>query len=172
MTVDQEPDTENGPPRMGRGRAVVVTLLGAAILAAALFVVTSTLRRAEQAKLPSALKQAPPDTAFVGFRASIRRRLRALSIRCASKRKDFGWNITPSQDSLSRECDSAIAAVLARVAVLDTVKRQHRQAAADSVKAEYERARLKVRIFTRSGMRRDLPDEDSLDTELRRFISG
>ncbi len=170
--MDRQPTPETGPPRLGRGRVVVVTLLGGAILAVALFVVASTLRRVEPAKLPPSLKQAPPDTALVNFRASIRRKLRALSTRCASKRKDLGRSMTPSQDSLGRECDSAIAAVLVRVAALDTVKRQHRQEAADSVKAVYERAKLKVRVFTRSGLRHDLLDEDSLDTELRRFISG
>jgi hypothetical protein len=79
--------------------------------------------------------------------------------------------MTPEQDSLSRECDAALASVLARVAALDTVRRENRSAAADDVRAEYEQARLKVRVFTRSGPRPDEIDEDSLDKELRRFIS-
>jgi hypothetical protein len=172
LTVDQQPIPETGPPRHGRGRIVVGAVLAAAILAAALFVVVRSLRSVEPAALPPSLKTPPPDTALVAFRASIRRRVRTLSARCASKRKEFGEELTAEQDSLSRGCDSAIAAVLARVAALDTVKRENRKEAADSVRAEYERAKLKVRVFTRSGLRRDQIDEDSLDAELEKFVSG
>jgi hypothetical protein len=172
LTVDEQQTPETGRPRQGRAWVVVVTVLAAAFLAVALLVVIKSLRSVEPATLPPALKMAPPDTALVNFRASIRRRVRTLSARCASKRKELGKGMAPEQDSLSQGCDSAIAAVLARVAALDTVKRENRQAAADSVKAEYERAKLKVRIFTRSRLQRDRIDEDSLDAELRRFISG
>jgi len=170
--VDEQPTPETGQPRRGRAPVTVITALAAVILAVALFVVIRSLRSVEPVALPPALKTAPPDTSLVSFRASIRRRVRTLSTRCASKRKQLGEGMAPEQDSMSRECDSAIAAVLARVAALDTVKRENRKAAADSVKAEYERAKLKVRVFTRSGLRQDQIDEDSLDRELRKFISG
>ena len=169
MDVQQTP--EIGTTRRARVRVIVIGVLAVATLAVALIVVAWSLRRVEPATLPPALKTAPPDTALVVFRASMRRKVRTLSKRCASKRKEFGAAMTPEQDLMGRECDSAIAGALARIAALDTVKRADRKAAADSVKAEYERARLKVRVFTRSGQQGGEIDEDSLDEELRKFIS-
>ena len=171
MTVNEPQTPESGQPRRGRARVIVIAVLAAATLVAALFVVASSLRKVQPEALPPALRTAPPDTALVVFRASMRRKLRNLSARCESKRTQFSEGMTPEQDSMSRGCDSAIAAVLARVAALDTVKRENRKGAAEGVKAEYERAKLKVRVFTRSGLRRDGTDEDSLDEELRKFIS-
>ena len=55
--------------------------------------------------------------------------------------------------------------------MLDTVRRENRKVASDSVKAEYERAKLKVRTFTRSGLQSDMIDEDSLDEEIKKLIS-
>jgi hypothetical protein len=169
--MDEKPTPKTRQSGHGRARVLAFTVLAVAVLAMALFVVVRSLRNVEPATLPPALKKAPPDTALTGFRASIRRRVRILSARCASKRKGLGEEMTAEQDSMSQECDSAIAAILARVAALDTVKREHRKEAADSVKAEYERAKLNVRTFTRSGSRRDRIDEDSLDAELEKFIS-
>jgi len=146
-------------------------VLAAAALAVALLVVATSLRKVKPEPLPPALKTAPPDTALAVFRANTRRKVRNLSARCESKRKQMGSRMTSVQDSVGRECDSAIASVLGRIAALDTVSRENRRAAADSVKAEYERAKLKVRVFTRTGRRSDLIDEDSLDLEIKKLIS-
>ena len=146
-------------------------VLAAAALAIALFVVVRSLRNVKPEPLPPSLKTAPPDTALVAFRGSIRRKVRNLSVRCESKRKLLGSRMTPLQDSLSRESDSAITSVLGRISALDTVRRENRKMAADSIRAGYERAKLKVRIFTRSASRSDLIDEDSLDREIKKLIS-
>ena len=169
MDVQQTP--EAGPAGRPRARAAVISVLAAAALAVALVVVARSVRRVEPAPLPSALRTAPPDTALVSFRAGIRRKVKTLAARCASKRKQLGEGMTLEQASMSRKCDSAIASVLVRVAALDTVKREGRKAAADGVRAEYERAKLEVRAFTRSGLRRELVDGDSLDEELKKLIS-
>jgi hypothetical protein len=169
--VDEQQTPEAGRPRTGRAAAAVGIVLAAAAVAAALFVVATSIRKVKPEPLPPALQTAPPDTALVVFRASMRRKVMNLSARCESKRKRFDGRMTPGQDSLGRECDSAIASVLVRIAAFDTVKRENRNAASDSVKAEYERAKLKVRTFTRSGLRGDTIDEDSLDEEIKRLIS-
>jgi len=169
--VDEQQTPQAGRPRAGRAAAVVGVVLAAAALAVALFVVARSLRKVKPEPLPPALRTAPPDTALVIFRANTRRKVRNLSARCESKRKQFGNRMTPAQDSMGRECDSAIASVLGRIAALDTVKRENRKAASDSVRAEYERAKLKVRVFTRSGRRSDMIDGDSLDEEIKKLIS-
>jgi hypothetical protein len=145
--------------------------LAALALAIAGFVVVRSFRQVVPETLPPSLRPVPPDTALVAFRASIRRKVMNLSDRVESRRKQFGNRMTPAQDSLSRECDSAIALVRSRIAALGTVSREQRKTMADSVKAEYERAKLKVRAFTRSASQSDLIDEDSLDREIKKLIS-
>ena len=140
-------------------------------LAIAGFVVVRNFSKVVPETLPPALRPVPPDTALAAFRASIRRKVMNLSDRVASRRKQFGDRMTPVQDSLGRECDSAIALVRSRIAELDTASREQRKAMADSAKAEYERAKLKVRAFTRSASQSDLIDEDSLDREIKKLIS-
>jgi len=163
-------------PEPGRSRAssalvAVGTVLAAAALAIALFVVVRSFRNVKPEPLPPSLKTAPPDTNLVALRAGIRRKVRNLAARCESRRRQLGNGMTPLEDSLGRECDSAIASVRDRIAALDTVRRENRKAAADSVRAEYERAKLKVRTFTRTGLRSDTIPEDSLDKEVRKLIS-
>jgi hypothetical protein len=148
---------------------VIGAVLAGLALAAALFVVAENLRKVKPEPLPPALKTAPPDTGLVAFRAGIRRKTRNLSARCDSKRRQLAGRMTPAQDSLNRRCDSAIAEVLRRVADLDTLGRANRRAGADSARAAYDRAKLAVRVFTRSGRRSDLVDDDSLDLEIRKF---
>ncbi len=160
-----------GRQRTGRAAATAGIVLAAAAVAVALFVVAISLRKVNPEPLPPALQTAPPDTALVVFRASMRRKVANLSARCESKRKRLGGRMTAAQDSLGRGCDSVIASVLARVAVLDTIARENRKAVSDSVKAEYGRAKLQVRTFTRSGLRSDMIDEDSLDQEIKKLIS-
>ena len=169
MDERQTPEAERS--RTARVLTSVGVVLAAVALAVALFVVAGSFRRVAPEPLPPALKTAPPDTALIAFRGSIRRKVGYLSARCESKRKQLGSRMTPTQDSLSRECNSAIASVVGRIGALDTVSRANRKAAADSVRAEYYRAKLKVRVFTRSGRRSDSIDEDSLDTEIKKLIS-
>ncbi len=157
-------------PRTSRA-AVFGVVLATAALAVAAFVVATSLGKVKPEPLPPALIPTPPDTALVVFRASMRRKVANLSDRCESKRKRFGDRITPKQDSLGSECDSAIASVLVRLAQLDTAKRENRKSVSDSVKAEYERAKLMVRTFTRSGLQSDMLDDDSLDEEIKKLIS-
>jgi hypothetical protein len=168
--VPERQTTEAGPPRTN-WTAVLGIVLASAALVVAVFVVATSLGKVKPEPLPPALTPAPPDTALVVFRASMRRKIVNLSDRCESKRKRFGDRITPGQDSLGRECDSAIASVLVRLAELDTAKRENRKSASDSVKAGYERAKLMVRAFTRSGLPNDVIDEDSLDEEIKKLIS-
>jgi len=168
--VDEQQIPESGRTRTNR-TAVFGMVLAAAALAVALLLVAVSLRKVKPEPLPPSLITAPPDTGLVVFRASMRRKVANLSARCESKRKRFGDRITAEQDSLGRECDSAIASVLARIAELDTVQRENRKPVADSVRAEYERAKLKVRTFTRSGLKSDMIDDDSLDEEIKRLIS-
>ncbi len=168
MPESQTP--EPGRPGSNRGAAVLGVVLAALALAAALFVVARNLRKVKPEPLPPSLVKAPPDTGLVAFRASTRRKTRNLSARCESKRKQLAGRMTPAQDSQSRACDSAIVEVLSRVAALDTVSRANRRAGADSLRAAYDRAKLVVRVFTRSATQSDLIDDDSLDLEIRKFL--
>jgi len=168
MDEQQTPGAEK--PRRSRAALFVVTVLLVLALAAAVYVVTRSLRRVEPEPVPVALQTAPPDTGFVLFRAGLRRKVGTLETRCRTKRKQLASELSSLQDSLSRECDSAVALVRAHVAAFDSVKRSDRKAAADSLKAEYERAKARVNAFTRSGQRGEV-SEDSLDRELKRLIS-
>ena len=149
---------------------VGIVLVAAALIVAG-FLVVRSFRSVKPEPLPPSLKTAPPDTGLVVFRANIRLKVRNLAVRCEAKRTQLGNRMTPRMDSLSRGCDSAIVSVLGRIAALDTVSKANRKAAADSVRADYNRAKLKVRVFTRSGRRSDLIDEDSLDAEIKKLIS-
>jgi hypothetical protein len=169
--VDEQQTPEAGRSRTGRALTWVGVVLATAALAVAGFVVVRSFRNVKPEPLPPSLKTAPPDTALVAFRASTRRKVMSLSVRCQSKRRQLGNKVTAEQDSLSRGCDSAISVVLGRIAALDTVRRENRKAAADSVRAAYERAKLKVRVFTRSGLHSDTIPEDSLDKEVKKLIS-
>ena len=162
---------EAGESRAGRAAGMAGIALAAVALLIALLVVVRSVRRVEPEPLPLSLKTAPPDTGLVVFRANMRRRVRNLSARCEARRRQFGRLMTPAQDSMNRECDSGIEFVLGRIAGLDTVSRENRKAAADSVEAAYERAKLKVRVFTRSGRQSDFVDEDSLEQEIKKLIS-
>lgn len=169
--MDEQQIPVAGRSRTGRTLTWVGVVVAAAALAVAGFVVVRSLRDVKPEPLPPSLKTAPPDTNLVVFRAGIRRKVMNLAVRCESNRKQLGSRMTPAEDSLSRECDSAIASVRARIAALDTVSRENRKAAADSVKAHYESAKLKVRVFTRAGLGSDTINEDSLNTEIRKLIS-
>jgi hypothetical protein len=169
--VDEHQPPKAGGPRAGRAAGVVGIALGVVALGIALFVVVRSLRKVEPEPLPPALKTTPPDTGLVVFRANMRRRVRNLAARCESRRREFGEVMTPAQDSMSRECDSGLALVRGRIAALDTVSRENRKTAVDSVRAAYERAKLEVRAFTRSGRPSDLIDEDSLNQEIKRLVS-
>ena len=169
--MDERQTPEAGRPRTSRTLTSVGVVLAAAALIVAGFLVVRSFRDVKPEPLPPSLKTAPPDTALVAFRGSIRRKVRNLSTRCESRRKLFGSRLTPVQDSLSRECDSAIALVLGRIAALDTVRRENRKTAADSVRAGYERAKLKVRIFARTALDSDTINEDSLNREVKKLIS-
>jgi hypothetical protein len=169
--VDESQTPQSERSRAGRTLISYGVVLAAATLVIALFVVVRNFRNVKPEPLPPALKTIPPDTALVAFRAGIRRKVMNLSARCRSKRKQLGKGMTPLEDSLSRECDSAIAFVLDRIAALDTVRRENRKTAADSVKSEYERAKLSVRVFVRTAMDRDTISEDSLNREINRLIS-
>lgn len=169
MAEQQMP--ESGQQRNARIFVVLVTALAAVAIVVALLVVVRSLHRVQPEQLPSALKPEAPDTGFVIFRASTRHKVNALSVRCKLKRKALGDSITPAQDSMSRECDSAITAVLDRMAAFDTVSRGGRKVAADSITAIYNRAKLVVRAFTRSGPAGSDIRDDSLDRELNRLIS-
>lgn len=149
----------------------LVTALAVVAFVVALFVVVKCLRKVQPEQLPPALRQAPPDTAYVLFRASTRSKVSTLSIRCRLKRKDLGHAMTPAQDSMGRECDSAIAAALGRIAAFDTVSRDGRKVAAESITAAYDRAKLVVRYFTRSGLGGNEISDDSLDRELKRLTN-
>jgi hypothetical protein len=168
MDERQMPEVER--PRRSPA-LVLVGVLAAVALAAALYVVVKSLRRVRTDPLPVALQTAPPDTGLVMFRANMRRKVRTLEIRCRTKRKQLKDGLTPRQDSLSRECDSAIALVLTHVAVLDSVRREGRKAAAESLRAEYARVRAKVNAFTRSRPGAGEVSDDSLDEELKKLIS-
>jgi hypothetical protein len=146
-------------------------VLAVAALVVAGLVVVRSLRSVRPEPLPPSLKTASPDSVFLAFRAGMRRKAMALSARCQSERRRLGNGMTRLEDSLSRECDSSIVSVRRRIAVLDTVAKENRKAATDSVKAEYERAKLKVRVFTRTGPGSDTINEDSLDREIKKLIS-
>jgi hypothetical protein len=169
--VDVQPAPEAKRPRSGRVWVIAAAVVAALTLVAALLVVARNLRKLRPEPLPPALATVPPDTNFVIFRAGIRRKTGTLAVRCRTKRRQLGEKMTPEQDSMSRECDSAIARVRVRISAMDTGARENRKAAADSVKAEYERAKLAVRIFTRSGLGGSELSDDSLDEELKKLIS-
>ena len=168
--MDEQQTPEVGRPRTGRILTSVGVVIAAAALVAAGFVVIRSFRNVKPEPLPSSLRTAPPDTGFVAFRAGMRRKALNLSARCESKRKQLGRGMTPSLDSLSRGCDSSIRLVIDRIAELGTATRENRGTVADSVRAEYERAKLKVRVFTRTGLGSDTIPEDSLDREVKKLI--
>ena len=169
--MDERPTPDAEKPRRSRGPAVVISVLAAAALFAALYVVVRSLRRVNPEPLPVALKTAPPDTGFVLFRANLRRKARTLEIRCRTTRKQRKDEMSPQQDSLGRECDSTIALFRSHIAAFDSVKREDRKAAADSLKAEYARAKAEVNAFTRFDRGAGSVSEDSLDLELKKLIS-
>jgi hypothetical protein len=169
--MDEQRTPETGRPQSGRALTSVGVVLAAAALVVAGFLVVTSFRNVKPEPLPPSLKTVPPDTGFVVFRASMRRKVMNLATRCESKRKQLGNGLTPRLDTLGRECDSAISSVIGRIAAFDTVRRENRKTAADSAKAAYERARLKVRVFARTVLDADTIDEDSLDRELKRLIS-
>jgi hypothetical protein len=169
--VDERQPPEVDRPRRSPAAIVVVSVLAVLALAAALYVIVKSLRRVTPESVPVALQNPPPDTGFVFFRASLRRKVRTLEMRCRTKRKQLEGGLSPRQDSLSRECDSAVAMVLAHIAAFDSVTRSDRKAASDSLKAEYERAKARVNAFTRSGLGGDGVSNDSLDRELKKLIS-
>jgi hypothetical protein len=169
MDERQTPEVER--PRRNPAALVVVGMLAAVALVAALYVVVKSLRRVKPEPVPVALRTAPPDTALVSFRANMRRKVRMLELRCKTKRKQLKDGLTPQQDSLSGECDSAIALILTHVAAFDSVKREDRKAAVDSLKADYARARARVNVFMRSGRSVGEVSDDSLDEELKKLMS-
>jgi hypothetical protein len=169
--VSEQQTPESGRPRTGRTLTSVGVVLAVAALAVALFVVVRSFRNVKPEPLPPSLKTAPPDTALVIFRASYRKKTLNLAARCRLTRERLQHNLTPSQDSLGRECDSAIAVLLADVTALDSVRRENRKAAADSFRAEYGRAKAKVNAFTRSSLGAGQVSEDSLNKELKKLIS-
>jgi len=153
MDERQPPEVER--PRRSPAVLVVVSVLAVLALAAALYVIVKSLRRVTPEPIPVALQTAPPDTALVIFRASMRRKVRTLDIRCRTKRKQLAGGLNPEQDSLSRECDSAIASIRTRVTALDSVRRENE----------------KVNAFTRSGLGAGEVSDDSLNAELKKLIS-
>lgn len=167
---DRKPSPEPQTPGPNRLVYVVGLILVALALTAALYVVLKSLHRVETGPVPPALRAVPPDTGYVIFRASVRRKARVLSTRCRATRKRLQGKLTPEQDSLATECDSAIARVLARVAAFDSVERGARRQEADSIRRWYERAKLEVRAFTRSGSTKAELDDDSLDRELKKLL--
>jgi hypothetical protein len=169
--VDEQKIPEAGRPQTGRALTSVGVVLAAAALAVAGFVVVRSFRDVKPEPLPPSLRTAPPDSVFFAFRTSMRRKAMGLSARCQSERRRLGDGMTPSQESLGRECDSAISMVRLRITVVDTVAKGNRKAATDSVKAEYERAKLKVRAFTHTVLSSDTIAEDSLNREIKKLIS-
>lgn len=169
MDERQPPEVER--PKRSPATLVAVSVLAVLALAAALYIILKSLRRVTPEPIPVALQTAPPDTALVLFRASMGRKVRMLEIRCRVKRKQLAGGLNPEQDSLSRECDSAIVSIRTHITALDSVRRENRKAAADSVKAEYARVKEKVNAFTRSGMGGEEVSDDSLDRELKKLIS-
>jgi hypothetical protein len=168
--VDEQ-TPEAGRPQTGRALTSVGVVLAAAALAVAGFVVVRSLRNVRPEPLPPSLRTAPPDSVFFAFRSGMRRKATGLAARCQSERRRLGNGMTPSRGSLGRECDSAITAVRLRIAVLDTIAKANRKTATDSVKAEYERAKLKVRAFTHTVPGSDTIAEDSLNREIKKLIS-
>jgi hypothetical protein len=168
MDAQQKPEVEE--PKRNPAALAVVGVLAVVALAAALYVTVRSLRRVQTSPVPIALRTAPPDTGLVVFRASMRRKVRTLETRCKLKRKRLKNGLNPQQDSLSRECDSAIALILIHVTALDSVKREDRKMAAGSLRAEYARVKGKVNAFTRSGLGRGEVSDDSLDAELKKLI--
>jgi hypothetical protein len=173
MDERQTPEVER--PKRSPVLTVVTLVIGVVAVVGALYVVAKNLKRVSlipaSADTTGILKPMPPDTGLVGLRATFRGKAHTLAVRCRMTRRRLQDKLTPPQDSLSRECDSAIAALLAHVAALDSVKREDRKAAVDSLKAEYERAKAEVNVFSRSGLNTGEVSDDSLDAELKKLIS-
>ena len=167
-------EEHNPEPRQSRtspAAMLLLTVLAVAALVAALLVVVRSLHRVQPGDVPASLRPETPDTGFTIFRARMRRQANGLATHCRLKRRQLGNNITPAQDSLGRECDSASTEILRQIAAFDTVRPAGRKKAADSITAMYDRARLKLRAFIHSGLPGDTISEDSLDKELRGLIS-
>jgi len=173
--MDQKQTPATVKPRRSPVLTLAVVVVVLAALAGALYVVARNLRKvaliASSVDTTAVVRPIPPDTGLARFRTSIQTKARTLAARCRMARKRFGAKLTAVQDSLGRECDSAIAALLAHVAALDSVKREDRKSAADSIRSDYSRAKAKVNAFTRSGGGGALVSDDSLDEELKKLIS-
>jgi len=169
--VSEQRTPDSGRRRTGSTPTSVGVVLAVVALAVALFVVVRSFRGVKPEPLPPSLRTAPPDTALVVFRASYRKKTLNLAARCRLTRERLRHNFTPLQDSLSRECDSAIAVLQVDLAALDSIKRENRKTAADSFRSEYVSTRAKVNAFTRSSLGAGRVSEDSLDKELEKLIS-
>ncbi len=173
MDERQTPEVEL--PKRSPVTALVALVIGVAAVAGALYVVAKNVKKVSH--IPASVDTTgivtplPPDTGFVRVQANFRGKAHTLTVRCRMTRTRLQGRLTPSQDSLGRECDSVIVRFLAHVAAFDSVKREDRKAVADSLKAEYLRARAKVNVFTRSGLGAGEVSDDSLDAELKKLIS-
>jgi hypothetical protein len=173
--MDERQTPEGERPKRSPVTAVVALVIGVAAVAGALYVVAKNVKKVSlvptSVDTTAIIKPIQPDTGFVRVSANFRGKAHTLKVRCRMTRTRLKGKLTPSQDSLGRECDSAIALLLTHVAAFDSLKREDRRAAAGNLKAEYVRARAKVNVFTRSGLGAGDVSDDSLDAELKKLIS-
>jgi hypothetical protein len=150
---------------------VLTVVVGLVVLAAAAFFAVRGMSRVHVVKPPPGMEPVVRDTAYSIFRRGITHKAGGLRVRCRMKLKQLGMKLTPALDSMSRGCDSAITALLLRVAAFDSVARPDRRAWTLLVKVEYDSAKALVNRFTRHGTGLSPFDEDSLERELRELIS-
>lgn len=167
--MSEERKTEPGRPRSRGGVIVSVCLVAAAVVVAAL-VVAKNARRVSTGPVPVALQAVPTDTGLTAFRVGLWRKTKALERRSEGKMKLLDGELSPAADSLLKLSRAGIAGLLAGLARLDSVPESGRKAAQDSLKAEYERVKADVNAFTRLRMAGSVPNEDSLDEEVRKLI--
>lgn len=149
---------------------LIVTV--AAALVGAVFVVVRSARRVRLEPPPVSLRQTPRDSLLLSSCRGMQRRIQQTERRIGRHRQQAG-NLTPAQDALARQSDSAVAAVRRHLARFDSLDGYElRRALMDSIKREYDSLRLIVKLLGRAvGSPEDSVDVDSLDAEVKRLVS-
>ncbi len=155
----------SAPTRPGRWLSVLSGVVGLVGLVAAVVVVVRSARNVKPGPAPVTLAPPPADTSALRLKHNLKTRLSTQQRRLAKYRT----LVSAEQESLAAECDRELASLAQRATRLDSLPGYHaRRALYDSLMLDYEHLRGRIRVLARSVA---VPEDDSLETELRRLLS-